>query len=76
MANESSRLESEKNYGRTISLEEFGQELTRLRAEYEARYGYPCELPRNSGARRTASKRALLAEIDKLAARQRLQMVG
>lgn len=46
---------------------EFGRDLMRRRAEYEAKYG-PIEIARNNGSRRTPEKRALLAEIDKLAA--------
>jgi hypothetical protein len=34
------------------------------RAEYEAKYGEPFELPRNSGIRRTESKKALLKAIE------------
>ena len=41
-----------------ISLEAFGQALARRRAALSNP-----ELPRNSGARRTASKRALLKAI-------------
>lgn len=42
-----------------MSLEDFGREVERRRAAA----GQP-ELPRNSGKRRTASKRALLAAIE------------
>ena len=41
----------------------------RRRAEYEARYGRPPEMPRNSGKRRTASKPALLKAIEKAGGR-------
>ena len=51
--------------GRRTTLAEFGARLAARRAEL----GNP-ELPRNSGKRRTASKRALLAEIDKAAAKK------
>ena len=47
-----------------VDMAEFGRELLRRRADYEARYGVACELPRNSGARRTESKRALLRAIE------------
>ncbi|KQM28930.1 hypothetical protein ASE57_03510 [Sphingomonas sp. Leaf11] len=42
-----------------MSLEDFGRDLTRRRAAL----GNP-ELPRNAGANRTDSKRALLAAIE------------
>jgi hypothetical protein len=46
-------------------MEDFGRDLARRRAAL----GNP-ELPRNSGKRRTESKRALLAEIDKAATKK------
>lgn len=45
-------------------MAEFGRELIRRRSEL----GNP-ELPRNSGKRRTASKRALLKAIEKAGGR-------
>jgi hypothetical protein len=54
--------------GRRTTLEQFGRDLVQRRAEYEAKYGHPPIVPRNSGANRTESKRALLVEIDKAAA--------
>jgi hypothetical protein len=47
-----------------VDMAEFGRELARRRAEL----GNP-ELPRNSGKRRTASKRALLKAIEKAGGR-------
>jgi hypothetical protein len=47
-----------------VEMAEFGRELARRRAEL----GNP-ELPRNSGKRRTASKRALLKAIEKASGR-------
>jgi hypothetical protein len=47
-----------------VEMAEFGRELTRRRAAV----GNP-ELPRTSGKRRTASKKALLAEIEKAGGR-------
>jgi hypothetical protein len=47
-----------------IDMSEFGRELLRRRAEL----GNP-ELPRNSGKRRTASKRALLKAIEQAGGR-------
>ncbi len=44
-----------------ISMEALGQQLAARKAELGG-----VEVPRNSGANRTASKRALLAEIAKL----------
>jgi hypothetical protein len=54
--------------GEVIDMVEFGRDLARRRAEYEARTGAPVPAPRNNGSRRTPEKRALLAIIDKLAA--------
>jgi hypothetical protein len=50
--------------GPRISHREFAERLAARRAEL----GNP-ELPRNSGKRRTASKRALLEEIEKAGGR-------
>lgn len=50
--------------GRRILHREFGERLAARRAEL----GNP-ELARNSGKRRTASKKALLAEIEKAGGR-------
>jgi len=43
-----------------INMEEFGRELARRRAELGIT---DADMPRNSGARRTASKKALLKAI-------------
>ena len=51
--------------GRRTTLAVFGAEL----AERRAALGNP-ELPRNSGAQRTESKKALLTAIDEAAAKQ------
>lgn len=56
------------DYGRTIDMAAFGRALARRRAEIEAETGEPFTVSRNNGTRRTESKRALLAEIDQLAA--------
>lgn len=58
---------TEQNYGPVIDMTELARDLLRRRAEIEAETGQPFTVPRNSGARRTESKKALLAEIDKLA---------
>lgn len=42
---------------------EYGRWLTRRRAEIEAETGKSFTVPRNSGKRRTESKKALLAAI-------------
>jgi uncharacterized protein Veg len=42
---------------------EYGRWLTRRRAEIEAETGKPITVPRNSGKRRTPSKKALLRAI-------------
>jgi hypothetical protein len=68
MASTTSRPERPEENGRSIDMVEFGRDLVRRRAEYEAKYGHPPLVPRNSGANRTESKRALLVEIDKAAA--------
>ncbi len=47
--------------GRRTDFAEFSARLAARKAELGE-----IEVPRNSGARRTASKRALLAEIEKL----------
>ncbi|WP_188054307.1 hypothetical protein [Sphingosinithalassobacter sp. CS137] len=60
--------EAERNYGPAIDMAAYGRDLARRRAEIEAETGQPLDAPRNSGARRTESKKALLAEIDRLAA--------
>ena len=49
---------------KVMTLEAFGRDLTRRRAAL----GNP-ELPRNAGANRTESKRALLAAIEATGAR-------
>ncbi|MES2442001.1 MAG: hypothetical protein V4574_04160 [Pseudomonadota bacterium] len=64
MASTTSRAED----GKPIDMVEFGRDLLRRRADYEARNGCPVPSPRNDGSRRTEGKRALLAEVDKLAA--------
>ena len=59
---------AEANYGPVIDMAELGAQIVRRHAEIEAETGEPFTVPRNSGARRTPAKRALLAEIDMLAA--------
>jgi len=58
MASKSSKA-SDGWTGRRIDMAEFGKRLAARRAEL----GNP-ELPRNAGANRTASKRALLKAIE------------
>jgi hypothetical protein len=53
----------EQNWGEPIDMVEYGRWLTRRRAEIEAETGKPFTVPRNSGKRRTASKKALLRAI-------------
>ena len=52
-----------------VPLQEFAAEVARRRADYEAKYGHSPEMPRNSGKRRTASKRALLKAIEEAGGR-------
>ena len=65
MASKTLKAEPERNWGEPIDMIDFGRKLAARRAAA----GNP-ELPRNSGKRRTESKRALLAEIDKAAAKK------
>jgi hypothetical protein len=51
------------NPSRPVPLDEFAADIDRRVADYEARFGKPFDIPRNSGKRRTASKRALLKAI-------------
>lgn len=46
-----------------IDMVDFGSDLLRRRAAYEAKYGL-LQIPRNTGTRRTPSKRALLKAIE------------
>jgi hypothetical protein len=48
---------------KSVPLADFAADIDRRRAEYEERLGRPFDIPRNSGGRRTASKRALLKAI-------------
>ncbi|MDG5488260.1 hypothetical protein NYR55_06455 [Sphingomonas sp. BGYR3] len=54
--------------GRRLDMAAYGRALVERRAAIEAETGEPLTVPRNSGTRRTESKKALLAEIDRLAA--------
>ena len=54
---------------RAVPLDAFAADIERRRADYAARYGMQADLPRNSGKRRTASKRALLKAIDEAGGR-------
>lgn len=54
---------------KAVKMEDFAADIARRRADYEAKYGHPPELPRNSGKRRTASKRALLKAIEEAGGR-------
>ncbi len=49
--------------GRRIDFPDFAADLSRRRAELEAKTGAPVPAPRNAGTRRTASKKALLKAI-------------
>jgi hypothetical protein len=56
-------LTRSKTESKTPTLEEFGAEVLRRRQAYKAKYGREPDLPRNSGERRTESKKALLKAI-------------
>lgn len=58
MVSKSSRVEN------ATPLAELAADIDRRRNEYEMRCGKPFDIPRNSGKRRTASKRALLKAIE------------
>ncbi|MEM1132840.1 MAG: hypothetical protein AAGH53_07880 [Pseudomonadota bacterium] len=53
-----------KTRNSTISLDDVGRNAARLKTALP-----DCELPRNSGKRRTASKKALLKAIEQTGAR-------
>jgi hypothetical protein len=61
------------DYGQAIDMAAYGRALARRWAEIEAETGAPITAPRNDGTRRTASKLAMLAEIDHLAAAKRIR---
>lgn len=60
-ASKQSVLQSSDWSGRRIDFAKFSADLAARKAEVGE-----IKVPRNSGTRRTASKRALLAEIEKL----------
>lgn len=49
--------------GKRIDMADFARDVARRRAAYEAENG-PLLIPRNSGTRRTESKKALLKAIE------------
>lgn len=53
-----------RNDDRSVPLTDFAADVARRCAAYEARTGRPFDIPRNSGKRRTASKRSLLQAIE------------
>ena len=63
MASKTSKPDVENWIGRRIDMAESGRALAAYRADYEAKIGAPPDVPRNSGKRRTASKKALLKAI-------------
>jgi hypothetical protein len=63
MVSKTSKADVENWPGRTIDFVEYGRWLAKRRAEIEAETGKPLTVPRNSGKRRTASKKALLRAI-------------
>jgi hypothetical protein len=70
MASKTSKPDVEAWPGRTIDFVEYGRALAERRAAYEAEHGHPPLVPRNDGARRTESKKALLAAIDEITEKQ------
>ena len=69
MASKTSKPDVENWPGRTIDFVEYGRTLARARAEYEAKNG-PIPVPRNSGTRRTESKKTLLDAINAITDKQ------
>lgn len=69
MASKTSKPDVENWPGRTIDFVEYGRTLARARAEYEAKNG-PIPVPRNSGTRRTTSKKALFDAINAITDKQ------
>jgi hypothetical protein len=64
MASKISKPEVTKKWpGRRLDAVAYGRALAKYRAEREATTGRPIEIPRNSGKRRTPSKKALLKAI-------------
>ena len=66
----SKTLADEQNWGPPIDMVEYGRALAKRRAAYETKHGHPPLAARNSGARRTESKKALLAAIDEITEKQ------
>ena len=64
MASKISKAEGADWPGRTIDFVAFARLLAERRAQMEAETGKPLDVPRNSGTRRTASKKALLEAIE------------
>ena len=62
MASKTSKPDVVSWPGRRLDAAAYGRALAKYRAEREAG-GRPLEVPRNSGERRTASKKALLRAI-------------
>ncbi|MBS0505486.1 MAG: hypothetical protein JSS55_17155 [Proteobacteria bacterium] len=62
-------MADEQNWGEPIDMRSFGRDLARRRAEYEAKNG-PIPVPRNTGARRTKSKQALLDAVNAITEKQ------
>jgi hypothetical protein len=50
-------------YKRAINFKEFAADVQRRREAYKTKYGKEPDLPRNSGERRTESKKGLLKAI-------------
>jgi hypothetical protein len=70
MASKTSKPDVANWPGRTLDFVEYGRALAERRAAYEAKHGHPPPASRNSGARRTESKKALLAAINEITEKQ------
>lgn len=63
MASETAKYNEEARRGPVICMTDFARDLACSRTEYEAKYGHPVDVSRNSGEHLTASKRALFEAI-------------
>jgi len=65
-----SKISTDDWPGRRVTFADYARDLACRRAAIEAETGEALTAPRNAGTRRTRSKKALLAEVERLAAAQ------